>query len=215
MKESTKKELIAIGIAIIVALILSGIGYVVIKLSLNHWAENQKTNVNYVNGYTHIYKGQTLNPDNYPNAIIKLSRRASYLHESEYLSLPAAVAIETMIKDAEQDGMCLIVMSGYRSPEKQQKLYDTAIDKSKVALPYQSEHQTGLAIDFGGCPMKDGVRNDLVERPELANDFNALPEYKWLQENASKYGFEESFTASNTLDSGYPEESWHWKLILQ
>jgi D-alanyl-D-alanine carboxypeptidase len=147
--------------------------------------------------------------------ILKLSRRASYLHESEYLSLPAAVAVETMIKDAEQDGMCLVVMSGYRSPEKQQKLYDTAKDKSKVALPYQSEHQTGLAIDFGGCPMKDGVRHDLTERPELANEFDTLPEYKWLQDNAMKYGFEESFTIDNQNITGYPPESWHWKFTLK
>jgi D-alanyl-D-alanine carboxypeptidase len=214
MKESTKKELIAIVIAIIVATILSGIGYIAIKLSLNHWAENQKSVVNYVNGFTHIYKGQTLSPENYPNAIIKLSRRASYLHESEYLSLPAAVAIETMIKDAEQDGMCLVVMSGYRSAKSQEKLYEETGDKSKVALPGQSEHQTGLAVDFGGCPMKNGVRNDSVERHELVNDFSTLPEYKWLQDNASKYGFEQSFTASNTAETGYANEPWHFKLIL-
>ncbi len=143
--------------------------------------------------------------------LVPLSARACYLNTHNKLAKIAAPHLEKMIMDAEKDGMCLIVLSGYRSKEDQQKIWDTATDRSKVAYPGKSEHETGLAVDLGGCPMIDGVRNDAGERLELRNDFETLPEYQWLKENAANYGFYQSFTAENQNKTGFPAESWHWK----
>jgi LAS superfamily LD-carboxypeptidase LdcB len=143
--------------------------------------------------------------------IVLLSTRASYLNTAQSLAAIAALHLEQMIIDAEKDGMCLIVVSGYRSKERQQKIWDEAEDKSIVAIPGKSEHERGLAVDLGGCPMIDGVRNDAGERLELRNDFETLPEYQWLLENASKYGFKQSYTEGNSKRSGFPAEPWHWK----
>jgi len=120
-----------------------------------------------------------------------------------------------MILDAEKEGMCLVVTSSYRNPDKQQWLYDNTKDKSTVALPYESEHQTGLAIDFAACPIKDGIRNDNIERLELKKPFKELSEYCWLIRNAFKYGFEQSFTQYNKNITGYVSEPWHWKFIIK
>lgn len=173
-----------------------------------------KETIEYVSGYEHIYKGQVLSKD-YIFEIESLSSRASYLNTTQYFDSNAKNNLEQMILDAEKDGMCLVVMSGYRSSERQEIIYDEAENKSLVALPNQSEHQTGLAVDFGACPMKDGIRDDSVERLELRNDFIDLPEYCWLVRNAYKYGFEQSFTEYNKYISGYPSESWHWKFIIK
>jgi len=143
--------------------------------------------------------------------LVPLSERARYLNTHSKLAKIAATHLEEMVMDAEKEGICLIVLSGYRSKEDQQRIWDKAEDKSIVALPGKSEHETGLAVDLGGCPMIDGVRNDAGERLELRNDFETLPEYQWLKENAAKYGFYQSFTAENQNKTGFPAEGWHWK----
>lgn len=141
--------------------------------------------------------------------IVPLSARANYLNTERSLAAVAAPHLEKMIIDAEREGMCLIVLSGYRTKEDQQKIYDEAKDKSIVAKSGTSEHEKGLAVDLGGCPMIDGVRNDAGERLELKNDFETLPEYQWLLKNAAKYGFKQSYPEGNK--SGFPFEAWHWR----
>jgi len=144
------------------------------------------------------------------NEIITLSPRASYLHETEYIKRKVAQPLEDMILDAEKDGMCLVVASGYRSYERQQNLY-LKDETGLVAKPEESEHVQGIAVDFMACPMKDGVRDDSAERLELRNEFSTLPEYQWLKENAERYNFVQSYTADNEEKTGIPAEEWHWK----
>ena len=168
-----------------------------------------------VSGDGHIYKGQRLN-HNWFIKFTSLSRRSSWLNSTQYINAEMKSDIEDMIYQAEQDGYCLVVTSAYRNPEKQQLLYDSADDKNLVALPMESEHQTGLAVDFAACPMnEDGVRDDSVERPELVNSFNEQREYSWLLLHAKAYGFEESFTSNNIDVTGFPAEPWHWKYIIK
>ena len=165
-----------------------------------------------ING--HLNRGQCL-PEGYvPEDLLPLSPRASWLNTEQRLNVRSKIMVEQLIADAEKDGMCLVVSSGYRSAEEQQSLLDKTENKLIVAKPNESEHQTGLAVDFVACPMEDGIRNDNVDRLELENDFEKLPEYKWLQDNASKYGFEQSYRIDNIQDTEYAVESWHWKLIL-
>lgn len=168
-----------------------------------------------VNGTRHVNRSDCL-PTGYQPEVVLLDKRSSYLTTKQYVDVKAKVMLEQLINDAEKDGMCLVVVSGYRSYEDQEDLYNKIDDKNKVAIAGHSEHQTGLAVDFTGCPIdKKGNRDDTVERLELKNDFESLPEYKWLLQNGSRYGFEQSYRADNTNETGYPVESWHWKLITQ
>jgi len=143
--------------------------------------------------------------------IIVLSERASYLNTTQKLTREAAGKLERMIAAAEKDGMCLVVLSGYRTLERQQKIWDEAEDKSIVARPGTSEHEKGIAVDLGGCPMKDGKRDDNAERLELKKDFDHLPEYRWLLEHAWEFDFIQSYTAKNKNETGLPAEPWHWR----
>jgi len=169
-----------------------------------------------VSGKEHIYRGECL-PEGFTPEVLPLSVRASWLDTEPTLDLRAKVMVEQLIVDAQDSGMCLVVSSGYRSFDEQKKLYDGTPEERRiyVAKPGESEHQTGLAVDFVACPMSNGVRDDSVERPELANEFDTLPEYGWLKRNANRYGFEQSYTIDNIVDTEYAVESWHWKLILK
>lgn len=147
------------------------------------------------------------------NKRVNISERASYLNMVISVKAKVKPHLEKMIKDAEREGMCIVVLSGYRTRERQELIYNSAIDKTKVALPGTSEHEQAIAVDLGGCPMIDGVRNDEGQRLELRNEFETLPEYQWLLTNASKYGFAQSYTEGNADETGKPAESWHWKYI--
>jgi len=164
----------------------------------------------------HLYRGQCLAKD-YKPVLLPLSPRASWLNTEQQLDIKAKVMFEQMIADAESEGICLVVSSGYRSEAEQAKILEEtpAERKNLVAKPNESEHLTGLAVDFVACPMIKGVRNDGAERMELKNEFDTLPEYRWLVDNAHKYGIEQSYTVENIAESQYPVESWHWKFIVK
>ncbi len=101
-----------------------------------------------------------------------------------------------------------VVVSGYRTQEKQQSLYDEKIAKFKaegysdreavkqaqqwVAVPGYSEHQTGLAVDINGA---------------------VYDVYLWLQENSYKYGFIFRYPGSKTDITGTAEEVWHYRYV--
>lgn len=112
-----------------------------------------------------------------------------------------------MAKSAKEDGITLILTSGYRTYEYQEKLYDDmkaskgeAYADEYAARPGHSEHETGLALDiftYGG----------------LMETFKTTETYAWLKENASKFGFIERYQEGKEYITGYEAESWHFRYI--
>jgi len=135
--------------------------------------------------------------------LVDLSERACWLNTKQQVDITVKEAVERLIVDAEKNGMCLVVSSGYRTEEEQVKIKEKYGDLAET--PGKSEHHTGLAVDFQACPMTNYKRDDTAERLELSKPFKELPEYEWLKKNAKNYGFKQS----------YKEEPWHWRLITR
>jgi D-alanyl-D-alanine carboxypeptidase len=122
----------------------------------------------------------------------------------------AATAFLNLTKQARADGVEIIPISGFRSREYQETLFQRAVVKYGseaaavrwVARPGRSEHQTGLAIDLGdgGNPACD------VEPP-----FEETPAFHWLGKNAARFGFELSYPRNNPRGVHY--EPWHWRFV--
>lgn len=94
-------------------------------------------------------------------------------------------AVLAMFKAAKADGLTLDAISSFRSMAHQKAL--CPCDGIHVAHPGNSNHQMGLAIDFGGgLPSTPG--------PIAGNKF-----WSWLSKNAGTYGYK-----------NYPAEAWHW-----
>ena len=70
------------------------------------------------------------------------------------------------------------------------------------ALPGTSEHQSGLCVDF----MYD---NQSV----LDNRFENSAGFRWLSENAYKYGFILRYPKDKTDITSYDYESWHFRYV--
>ncbi len=122
--------------------------------------------------------------------------------------------LDKMISDAKKDGIILWISSGYRSVERQTMLFNRQVDRQKskelisteeaekraakvVARPYTSEHNTGLAIDFNG----------------VEDSFYKTKEYKWLMDNAHKYGFIERYQEKWKERTGVIYEPWHFRYV--
>lgn len=124
--------------------------------------------------------------------------------------------LENMIlaaKNANQNGSStnnlgevnLVVHSGYRSFAEQKGLKSAytktyGISKSNQFSADQgySEHQLGTTVDI-----TDG-------KSGLVTSFDKSSTFKWLQDNAHKYGFILSYNKNNTY---YQYEPWHWRYV--
>jgi zinc D-Ala-D-Ala carboxypeptidase len=118
---------------------------------------------------------------------------------------------EAMVAAAQQDGVELLAISGYRSLQDQNHLFfDVKAERGQgpteraqvSAPPGYSEHHTGYAIDIGDRT-----------RPEtnLSASFEETPAFRWLSANAARYSFELSFPPNNR--QGVMYEPWHWRFV--
>ncbi len=114
--------------------------------------------------------------------------------------------ITELLEDAKEDGMSLIVTSAYRSYGTQSALkaaytvtYGAGTANRFSADQGYSEHQLGTTVDFSSKAINGAL-----------NGFDKTPEYKWLQDNAHRYGFIISYPKDNAF---YKFEPWHWRFV--
>jgi LAS superfamily LD-carboxypeptidase LdcB len=122
----------------------------------------------------------------------------------------AAEALRRMIATAAEAGLDLVPISGFRSADYQATLFAKSVQKRGseaaaavwVAPPGHSEHHTGLAVDLGEGPEPES---------DVEPSFGETASYRWLAENAARFGFEMSFPANNPQGVGC--EPWHWRFV--
>ncbi len=74
--------------------------------------------------------------------------------------------------------------------------------RSYAATPGNSEHQTGLCVDF--------ITRGMTE---LNNAFEGTLACSWLMQNAHRFGFILRYPQSKTDVTGYAYESWHYRYV--
>lgn len=124
----------------------------------------------------------------------------------------AAANIEHMFYMASQQGIYLAGVSGYRSYERQEEIYQESLrkkgaahTKQYIAPPGGSEHQTGLAMDVS-CR---------AECYELEETFSKSKEGIWLEKNASLFGFIIRYPKGKEEITGYAYEPWHIRYVTK
>ena len=96
-------------------------------------------------------------------------------------------------------------MSGFRSVSRQTEIFRSKLAVgepavrilSYVAAPGFSEHHTGRALDIGS-----------PEHNELDEAFGDTGAFRWLEQNAARFGFTLSYPRGNPHGIAY--EPWHW-----
>ena len=132
--------------------------------------------------------------------LVRLPERFCFEDYRIYVMPAARDAFVGMAGAALKDSVHLIVDSGYRSGEFQEKIIKRRMAAGEdfeavarfVAPPGYSQHETGCAFD-------------LV--PSEAR-FAHTETYAWLSEHAAEYGFVETYPEDSTHTRYW--ESWHW-----
>ncbi|PRY18619.1 M15 family metallopeptidase [Kineococcus rhizosphaerae] len=119
--------------------------------------------------------------------------------------------LRALLDAARADGVSLSITSGYRSYARQKSVHDSSVRRNGLetaeslsARPGYSEHQTGLAIDFGGSS---------APGCQLENCFGRTRESVWLRANAGRFGFLQRYPEGKTGITGYDPEPWHWRWV--
>lgn len=175
-----------------------------VNLGMDKEAYVEYTEVNKFSYDMLVNKYYKMNKDLVASDLVKIN--SDYTNgDEQYASKKAVDALYEMFDAAEKEGYGLIVNSSYRSYEKQEELcedfkalYGDNYVKNYVAQPGFSEHQTGLAFDIGS---------------RSSNIFANSKEYKWINENAHKYGFILRFSKSGENITGFRNEPWHYRYV--
>ena len=123
----------------------------------------------------------------------------------------AAQSLEAMFNAASKEkNLQLIATSGYRSFDTQELIYQRKIKTTGseakarllVAPPGASEHQLGLAMDIK-APASE----------HLNSSFSNTKEYKWMKDNAHRFGFIIRYKEEWTDITGYSFEPWHIRYV--
>lgn len=78
------------------------------------------------------------------------------------------------------------------------------------AQPGHSEHQLGLAVDFGSNKLPDLVGDPTVE---FHIKFILTDEGQWLSNHAHEYGFTMSYPKGSRPVTGFEYEPWHYRYV--
>lgn len=140
-------------------------------------------------------------------ANIKVVNGISYVSEayplpSDFnpgLDKTAMRAFETMRQDMEREGLSIKIASDYRDYDLERKMKDAGEVDSEN--PGTSEHQLGQAFDF------------FTEGSKYSDKFATTKEYKWLCENAYKYGFIERYPEDKEDSTNHRPMPWHFRFL--
>jgi D-alanyl-D-alanine carboxypeptidase len=162
-----------------------------------------KTDRELLQKYSKVY---FLNENYIPNSLSNLENKY-LINPSKTIKIHSKVKpfLTQLIEDATDQNLSLKIVSAYRSFEEQKNVKTKALmtfgSKANQFIADQgySEHQLGTTVDFTTPTV-----NDLNEK------FENTPEYKWLTNNAHKYGFILSYPKNNKY---YQFEPWHWRFV--
>ena len=158
-----------------------------------------------------VNKHRPLKPADFvPADLVRPAVAISAAGEAALLNSTTAAAAEAMFAAAAQDGVALVLASGYRSYSTQVTTYNgyvaargQADADTASARPGHSEHQTGWAFDIadggGACSFQ----------PCFADQ----PAASWAKANGHRFGFVVRYPWMLHPITGYYYEPWHLRYV--
>ena len=154
--------------------------------------------------------GRSGSPPEFPEATELVEVGPNLVGRMQRLTPLTAERWRAMVGAAGQDGITLLIVSGYRSVEYQAQLIRNKIEAGQSigdilavnAAPGFSEHHTGRAVDIA----TPGSR-------PLTEEFEKSDAFQWLTLRAGEFGFSMTYPRDNP--AGFVYEPWHWALSAQ
>mgnify|MGYP003434187684 FL=1 len=130
----------------------------------------------------------------------------------------AVGALRQMLADCAKAGLQPMIVSAYRSHERQMYLFESMqqdymaqgktekeaydITRSIRQIPGTSEHESGLATDI-----------TCTYAPELESTFENTAEFKWYYAHCAEYGFVLRYPKDKQDITGIIYEPWHYRYV--
>ena len=156
--------------------------------------------------YTLVNKYNHLDANYVPSDLVQVDRR--FTHNTTKV---VKVANDNYVKLAEAGldaGVHFLATTCYRDYNFQSILYYNYVSQDGVeaadtysARPGSSEHQLGYSLDLTNTSYVD------------FDNFVYTEEYKWLKDNAHKYGFILRYPEGKEYITGYIFEPWHIRYV--
>lgn len=145
------------------------------------WMDNEKKTDTSKGSLMLVNRIYGLPSDYEPDDIVDVP--SLYAYTGKKISNSILNDIISLIEAGKEEGYTFVVSDGYRSYKEQENIYNNyknSYGESEadiyVAKPGHSDYQTGMSFDL--MPY-----NKVIDNPSESD------EYKWLKENAHKYGF--------------------------
>ncbi len=155
-----------------------------------------------------VNKYYLLDSDFVPDDLIDVTNKKYFYGDGFKVKKEVWDAYLNMWNDADAQGFYLIVNFAYYPYSEHEKAYNKAKDNNgtvyadnNVGRPGSDEHTTGLALDI----FAKGALTTVT--------FPESDAYKWLKENAHKYGFIERYPKGKEYITGQSAESWHYRYV--
>lgn len=145
------------------------------------WMDNEKKTDTSKGSLMLVNRIYGLPSDYEPDDIVDVP--SLYAYTGKKISNSILNDIISLIEAGKEEGYTFVVSDGYRSYKEQENIYNNyknSYGESEadiyVAKPGHSDYQTGMSFDL--MPY-----NKVIDNPSESD------EYKWLKDNAYKYGF--------------------------
>lgn len=172
--------------------------------TLNTLQKLSKTDPELLRKYSKVY---FLNENYVPPRLSEIPLSHQYSDKKQLLIHTDVMPhLLSMIDTASSTGIKIYTFSAYRSYPEQKALkdeytmtYGAGTANSFSADQGYSEHQLGTTVDI----ITLGLGGNL-------EGFDKTPAYRWMLNNAYKYGFVLSYPEKNSY---YVYEPWHWRFV--
>lgn len=152
-------------------------------------------------------------PENYEVSLKSINGNASKQVDERVVE-----ELEAMLSLAREEGIPLMIVSAYRSEDRQTSLFNSKVRKcmskgmsymdsyseasGSVTPPGTSEHQLGLAVDILGSGQSS-----------LTEKFSETEAGIWLKKNCADYGFILRYPEGKEDITGIIYEPWHFRYV--
>ncbi|MCR4692115.1 MAG: M15 family metallopeptidase [Lachnospiraceae bacterium] len=140
------------------------------------------------------------------------------IHTGQKVDARIVDDLEDMLSAAAEDGVKLLVISPYRSEQKQKGLFDKKVKRAlrnnenyldayketaqAVTIPGFSEHELGLAVDL-----------TTKQHITLDADYAETEGGRWLSRHCMEYGFILRYPLGKEKITGIEFEPWHFRYV--
>lgn len=161
-----------------------------------------------------VNKSRRLGRDDRPEDLVEadISFAPGTEGEKRLLRKDAAWQLEKMFQCAEEQGIILAGVSGFRSYDRQEVIYKKSLNErgkehteKYIAPPGASEHQLGLALDLS-CEEINYELEQMFEQTRAGI---------WIRQNASLFGYVLRYPKGKEAITGYSYEPWHVRYVTK